>query len=91
MNTEEIIEMIITNEAEVDLGIDDIQITPEGMTEVVVDQVPTIRVEKEAEQIQQMYNMDEEQTALKLLVTDTYDSLNIINSIDETAMDHLNL
>ena len=38
-----------------------------------------------------MYNMDEEQTTLKLLATDTYDSLNKINLIDETAMDHLNL
>ena len=27
-----------------------------------------------------MYNMDEEQTQLKLLATDTYDSLNKINS-----------
>ena len=34
--------------------------------------------------------MDEEQATLKLLATDTYDSLNRINSIDETAMDHLN-
>ena len=38
-----------------------------------------------------MYNMDEEQNTLKLLATDTYDSLNRINLIDETAMDHLNL
>ena len=37
-----------------------------------------------------MYNIDE-QTTLKLLTTDTYDSLNRINSIDETAMDYLNL
>ena len=35
--------------------------------------------------------MDEEQTALKLLVTYTYDILNKINSTDETAMNHLNL
>ena len=41
--------------------------------------------------MQQMYNMHEEQTTLKLLATDTYDSLNKINSIDEMAMDHLNL
>ena len=34
-----------------------------------------------------MYNTDEEQTTLKLLVTDTYDSLNRIYSIDETEMD----
>ena len=32
-----------------------------------------------------------EQTALKVLATDTYDSLNRIYSIEETPMDHLNL
>ena len=52
---------------------------------------PTSKVEKEWEQIQQMYSMDEEKTTLKLLVTDTYDSLSRINSIGEKAMDHLNL
>ena len=36
MDTEEIIEMIITKKAEVYLGIDNIWIIPEGMTEVVV-------------------------------------------------------
>ena len=38
-----------------------------------------------------MYNMDEEPATLKLLATDTYDSLNRINLIDKTAVDHLNL
>ena len=38
-----------------------------------------------------MYNMDEEQTALKVLATDTYDSLNRINSVDETIIDHLKM
>ena len=38
-----------------------------------------------------MYNIDEEQTTLKQLATDTYVSLNKINLIDERAMDHLNL
>ena len=42
--------------------------------------------EKESEQIQQMYNMDEKQRALKLLVTDTYDSLNRIKAIEETPL-----
>ena len=42
-------------------------------------------------QIKQMYNMDEEQTALKLLATDTFDRLNSINLIEEKPMDHLNL
>ena len=37
-----------------------------------------------------MSNMDKEQTALKLLVTDTYNSLNRIHLIEETAIDHLN-
>ena len=36
METEEIIEMIIMKEVEVGPGIDNIQITPEGMTEVIV-------------------------------------------------------
>ena len=35
--------------------------------------------------------MDKEQTALKVLATDTYDNLDIINSIDKTIVDHLNL
>ena len=51
----------------------------------------TSKVEKESEQIQQMHNMDKEQTTLKLFVTNTYDNLNRINSIEETPMDHLNL
>ena len=38
-----------------------------------------------------MYNMDEEQTALILLATDPYDSLNKINSVDETAVNYVNL
>ena len=38
-----------------------------------------------------MYNMDKEQTTLKTLTTGSYDSLNRINLIDETVMDHLNL
>ena len=41
--------------------------------------------------MKEMYNMDEKQTALKVLVTDTCDSLNRINLIDETVGDHLNL
>ena len=36
---------------------------------------PTLQIEKEPEQIQQMYNLDEEQTALKVLATDPYDNL----------------
>ena len=33
---------------------------------------PNLQREKEPEQIQQMYNLDEEQTALKVLATDTH-------------------
>ena len=38
-----------------------------------------------------MYNVDEEQASLKTLVTDKYDSLNQVSSINEIATDHLNL
>ena len=38
-----------------------------------------------------MYNMDEEQTALKTLATGTYDNLNGVGSIKDIASDHLNL
>ena len=33
-----------------------------------------------------MYNMDKEQTMLKVLATDSYDNLNRINSVDETIV-----
>ena len=118
VDMEGIIEMMILDEVRAHLGIDNIQIISEGMTEVVVvglDQVQepvlieteldaigvgydhftkdcqTLQVDMESEQIQQMYNMDKEQTALKVLAADTYDNLNILNSIDETIVDHLNL
>ena len=52
---------------------------------------PTSKVEKKSEQIQQMYGMDEEKNTLKILATDTYDSLNRINLMKETPMDHLKL
>ena len=42
---------------------------------------PTSNIERKIEQIQQMFNLDEEHTSLKALATDTYDSLNKINSI----------
>ena len=38
-----------------------------------------------------MYNMDKEQTAIKTLVTGTYDSLNQINSTYKMTADHVNL
>ena len=44
---------------------------------------PTTKVEKETDQIQQMFNLDEEQTSLKTLAADTYDSLNCISSLEE--------
>ena len=41
---------------------------------------PTSKDEREIEQLQQLFNLDERQTLLKSLATDTYDSLNKINS-----------
>ena len=51
---------------------------------------PNSQTEKEPEQLQQMYNLDEKQTALNVLATDTYDILIRTNSND-SIVDHLNL
>ena len=47
---------------------------------------PTTEEEKGAEQIQQLCNLDKEQTSLKTLATDTYDSLSKINSLEDIAI-----
>ena len=49
-----------------------------------------LQTEKQPEQIQQMYNLEEEQTTLEDLVTDTYEIFISINS-DDTMVDHLNV
>ena len=52
---------------------------------------PASEEEREVEQLQQMLNLDSEQTSLKAYTTDTYDSLNKINSIENLRQGHLNL
>ena len=52
---------------------------------------PTTKVEKETNQIHQMFNFDEEQISLKTLATDTYDILNHVGSLAEMKSEHLNL
>ena len=47
---------------------------------------PTSKEEREIEQIQQMFNLDEGQTSLKTLATDTYDSLDKINSLEDITL-----
>ena len=49
------------------------------------------REERETEQIQQMFNLDEEQPLLKILATDTCDSPNHVSSLEEVWSEHLNL
>ena len=52
----------------------------------------TVQIHKQKrapEQIQQMHILEEEQTALKVLKTDTYDNLIRTNS-DDAMVDHLN-
>ena len=41
---------------------------------------PTSREEKEIEQLQQMLNLEDEQTSLKSLVTNTQDNFSRVNS-----------
>ena len=54
---------------------------------------PTSKEEREIEQSQQMFNLDEGQMSLKTLATYMYDSLSKINSLEdiELAQEHLNL
>ena len=49
--------------------------------------------ERETEQIQQLFNLDKEQTPLKTLGTDNYESLSKIISVEDIAIvqEHLNL
>ena len=52
---------------------------------------PTSKEEREIEQIQQMLNLDEEQTSLKMLATDLHHSLNKIISLENIRQGYLNL
>ena len=52
----------------------------------------TTKEEREIEQIQQMFNLDEEQTSLNTLATnDTHDNLSHASSLEEVRSEHLNL
>ena len=52
---------------------------------------PTAKEERETDQIQQMFYLDEDHTSLKTLATDTYDNLNCVSSVEEVRSEHLNL
>ena len=52
---------------------------------------PTSREEKEIEQLQQMLNLEDEQTSLKSLVTNTQDNFSRVNSEENIRLGHLNL
>ena len=53
---------------------------------------PTTKEEREIEQIQQMFNLDEEQMSLKTLATsNTCDNLSHVSSLEEVRSEHLNL
>ena len=52
---------------------------------------PTSREERELEHLQQMLKLDDEQTSLKPLATNTHDNLNRINFEENIRSGHLNL
>ena len=52
---------------------------------------PTSREERELEQLQQMLNLDGEQTSLKTLAENTHGNLNKINSEEDMRLGHLHL
>ena len=56
----------------------------------VTKDCPTTREEREIEQIQQMFNLDEEQMLLKTLATnDTCDDFSHASSLEEVRSKHL--
>ena len=52
---------------------------------------PTSTEEKEIEQLQQMLNLEDDQTALKSLVTNTQDNFSRVNSEENLGPGYLNL
>ena len=52
---------------------------------------PTSREERELEQLQQIFNLEDEQTSLKLIVTNTQDTFNSVNSEERLRLVHYNL
>ena len=52
---------------------------------------PTSREKREIEQLQQMLNLEDEQTSLKSLVANTQDNFSRINSEENLRPGHLNL
>ena len=49
----------------------------------------TTKEDREIEQIQQMFNLDEEQRSLKTLaINDTYDNLSHARSLEEVRSEH---
>ena len=53
------------------------------------DNCPYSDMEGESDQIQQLYNLDESETTLQILVPDTYEDL--IRTCSDEAIDHLHL
>ena len=51
---------------------------------------PNSQTEKEPEQIEQMYNLYEDQTALNIVATEMYDNF-IRTNPDDAIVDHLNI
>ena len=52
---------------------------------------PTVKEERDTDQIQRMFNLDEDQTSLKTLATDTHDNHNHVSSVEEVRSEYLNL
>ena len=51
---------------------------------------PTFREERKLEMLPQMLNLEDEQTALKSLITNTQDNFDRVNSEENLRLGHLN-
>ena len=88
-----IIEGITEAEEIVDQGLDQEQVQIDRIRcykyreyDHFIKDCPTSKEIREIGKIQQMFNLDEEQTSLKTLATDTYDSLKKINSLENIRL-----
>ena len=66
-------------------------VTSAGNIDHFAKDCPTSREERELEQLQQMLNLDDEQTSLKSLATNTHDNLNKVSAEEDLRPAHLNL
>ena len=86
----EMMEIVVGQNQVQELVLMEIELDALGVGNIIITlkDCPNLQTEKEPEWVQQMYNLDDEQTAFKVLARDMYDNLIRTNS-DNSIVDHL--